>query len=178
MNILLNQTGNINKPYLTVSVLGRNLKLEVKYRNNPTVELDKEENEIKLYLPKKYKNINNVEIINMAIEKMYDEIAETEIENAMEEARMILGFAPEDYIIERMAKTFYKCNKNKIITINPDIVKYNRKIIETTIIQAFCKTEYKSNSKNYQKALVQGIEKYENYKYKLIKRKIIREEAV
>ena len=179
MNILINKGNTINKPYLTVSVLGKSLKLEIKYRNHPMVELDQSEDSVKLYLPKKYKIMEKTMIANMAIERMYDEIAETEIDNAMEEARLILGFAPEDYKIERMSKIFYKCEKNKTIVINPDIVKYNRRIIETTMIQAFCKVEYKKNSKAYKDALLLGIEKYENYKYRLIKsNNKIKEKAV
>jgi predicted metal-dependent hydrolase len=177
--MILNQKGIINKPYLTISVLGKSLKLEIKYRNHPLVELDQSDETVKLYLPKKYKTMEKTMIINMAIEKMYNEIAENEIESAMEEARLILGFAPEDYRIERMSKTFCKCEKNKVIVINPDIVKYSRKIITTTIIQAFCKAEYKINSKAYKEALELGIEKYDSYKFRVIKSsKKIKEKAI
>ena len=157
----------INKTYLTISVLGKSLNLDIKYRNNSIVELDKQEKNIILHLPKRYKTMDNVNIINIAIEKMYDEIAQTELENAMEKIRLILGFAPEDYKVERMNEDFCKV-KNKIIIINPDIVKYNRKIIETTLLQAFCKAKYKMNSKMYNQALNNGMAKYEKFKYQLI----------
>lgn len=174
MNILENHKNFVNRTYLTISVLGKNLNLGVKYRNNPIIELDKQEQNINLYLPKKYRTMDNVNIINMAIEKMYDEIAETEIENSMEKIRVILGFAPEDYKIERMKESFCKV-KNKVLVINPDIVKYNKKIIETTLLQAFCKSQYKVNSKAYKQALEAGIEKYEKMKYQLIiNRKTVR----
>ena len=174
MSSLENHKNFMNRTYLTISVLGKNLNLDVKYRNNPIIELDKQEKNINLYLPKKYKTMDNVNIINMAIEKMYDEIAETEIENSMEKVRVILGFTPEDYKIERMREPFCKV-KNKVLIINPDIVKYNRKIIETTLLQAFCKSQYKVNSKAYKQALEAGIEKYEKMKYQLIiNRKTVR----
>lgn len=168
MNILLNNKTNFNKSYLTVSILGKSFKFEVKYKSNSIVELNKEENKIILNLPKKYKNIEDNSIVNMAIEKMYDEIAETEIDNAMEKIRIILGFAPEDYSIERMKNSFCK-NKGKKIIVNPDIVKYSKKIIEMTLIQAFCKAVYKENSKEYKIALVNGLEKYEAIKYEIIR---------
>ena len=174
MSSLENHKNFMNRTYLTISVLGKNLNLDVKYRNNPIIELDKQEKNINLYLPKKYKTMDNVNIINMAIEKMYDEITETEIENSMEKVRVILGFTPEDYKIERMRESFCKV-KNKVLIINPDIVKYNRKIIETTLLQAFCKSQYKVNSKAYKQALEAGIEKYEKMKYQLIiNRKTVR----
>ena len=152
-----------NKTYLTVSVLGNSLKLNVKYTNTSSIELNKKENEIDLFLPKFYKNIDNIDVINIAIQKLYNTIAETEVEYAMEIARHILKFAPEDYSIKRLNNEFYKCTKNKII-INPDIVKFNREIINTTIIQAFCKIKYKPNSVAYKQLLNNAMNEYEIYR--------------
>ncbi len=154
-----------NKTYLTVSVLGNSLKLNVKYTNAFSIELNKKETEIDLFLPKNYKNIENIDIINTAIQKLYNTIAETEIEYAMEVARHILKFAPEDYSIKRLNDEFYKCSKNKI-TINPDIVRFNREIINTTVIQAFCKIKYKPNSIAYKNLLNSAMNDYEIYKKK------------
>lgn len=152
-----------NQTYLTVSVLGQSLKLNVKYTNTTTVELNKKDYEIDLFLPKAYKNVENIDIVNMAIQKLYDTIAETEIEYAMEVARHILKFAPEDYSIKRLNDEFYKCSKNKI-TINPDIVRFNREIINTTIIQAFCKTKHRPNSMAYKELLNSAMNSYDIYK--------------
>lgn len=152
-----------NQTYLTVSVLGNSLKLNVKYTSTSSVELNKKETEIDLFLPKSYKNLDNIDVVNMAIQKLYNTIAETEIEYAMEVARHILKFAPEDYSIKRLNDEFYKCSKNKII-INPDIVRFNREIINTTIIQAFCKIKYRPNSIAYKELLNNAMNKYEIYK--------------
>lgn len=166
---VLNYINTVNKHYLTVSLLGKVYKLEVKYRNNPIVELDKEDAKIFIYLPKKYKEMNNTEILNMAIEKMYDEIAEEEIADSMEKIRIILEFAPEDYMLTRMNDSFCKCIRNKIIKINPDIVKYNKKIIEISLIQAFCETMYKKDTEEFKDLLQYAVEKYEKLNNKLIK---------
>ena len=157
------------KTYLTVSVLGKSLNLNINYKKINVPELDLGEKDVNIYLPMRYKESGTVDIVSMAIQKMYDEIAQIEIANSMEKIRVILGFAPEDYKIVRMNNNFIKNNKNKTITINPDIVKYNRKIIETTLVQAFCKTKFKENSKDYKELLKYSIEKYENYQYKMLK---------
>ncbi|MDO5555793.1 MAG: DUF45 domain-containing protein [Clostridia bacterium] len=170
---LLNFKTASNKTYLTVSVLGNSLKLNIKYTNTLIVELNKKETEIDLFLPKKYKHIENIDVINLAIQKLYNTIAETEIEYAMEIARHILKFAPNDYKIQRLNNEFYKCSKN-IITINPDIVKYNREIINTTIIQAFCKIKYKFNSAPYKKLLNTAMNNYEIYKTKTLINKCLK----
>ncbi len=163
MSILDFKSRNNNKAYLAVSVLGKVLKININYTNNPDINLNKKETEIDLFLPKKYKGKDNTEIINLAIKKLYLEIANSQIEYSMEIARHILKFAPEDYKIEELPSGFYKC-KNKIITISPDIMQYNEEIINTTIIQAFCKTKYRLNSTSYKKALQNGLLKYEELK--------------
>ena len=103
---------------------------------------------------------------------MYNEIADIEIANSMEKVRVILGFAPDDYTIKRMKDNYIKNNKDKTIIINPDIVKYNKKVIETSLVQAFCKTRYKESSNKYKELLTKSIEKYENYEYRILNYKI------
>jgi len=173
MSILnFRKTAN-NQTYLTVSVLGQSLKLNVKYTNASSIELNKKDTEIDLFLPKSYKNLENIDVINMAIQKLYNTIANTEIEYAMEVARHVLKFAPEDYTIKRLNDEFYRCSKNKII-VNPDIVRFNREIINTTIIQAFCKTKHKPNTIAYKKLLNNAINEYEIYKKKSNKIRILK----
>ena len=157
------------KTYLTVSVLGKSLNLNINYKKIEVPELDINDNEVNLFLPMRYKKSGTVDIVSKAIKKMYDEIAKIEIENSMEKIRVMLGFAPNDYDIKRMKDSFIKNNRNKTITINPDITKYSKKIIETTLIQAFCKTRFKDGSKDYQNLLKKSIEKYENFEYRIVK---------
>lgn len=131
------------KTYLTVSVLGKSLNLNINYKKIKVPELDMNDNEVNLFLPMRYKEAGTVDIVSEAIKKMYDEIADIEIANSMEKIRVMLGFAPEDYELKRMKESFIKNNRNRTITINPDIAKYSKKIIETSLIQAFCKTRFK-----------------------------------
>lgn len=174
MSILNFKKSANNQTYLTVSVLGKSLKLNIKYTNISSIELNKKEYEIDLFLPKAYKNKENIDVINLAIQKLYSSIAETEIEYAMEVARHILKFAPEDYRIQRLNNNeFYKCIKKQII-INPDIVRFNREIINTSIIQAFCKVKHRPNSLAYKELLNNAINNYEIYKKKENKIRLLR----
>lgn len=163
----------INKSYLTISVLGVLLKLNIIYSNSSkTIELIKKETEIDLTLPNSYKHIDNVEIINSAIGKLYMQLATKELEYSLELARHIFKFAPEDYKIERLNGAFYKVSK-KMLVINPDIMQYNVDIINSTILQAFCKMKFKLNSKEYKQALSDAMIKYEKYKkQRMIEEKI------
>lgn len=138
-----------------VPVLGVDYKVKIEYKNIKITELDVEKKTIKISLPNRYKKIDNKEILDLAIEKMYEQIAKVEIERAMEKTRIMLGFAPEEYEIKKM-KNLGACKDNKI-TINPKIVMYNRKVIDYVVLHQYCHLKHK----NHTKAFFKMIEKYQ-----------------
>ena len=138
-----------------VPVLGVDYKVKIVYKNTKITELDVENKTIKISLPNKYKKMSNKEILDLAIEKMYEQIANVEIERAKEKTRIMLGFAPEEYEIAKI-KTLGTC-KDKKITINPEIVKYSRKVIDYVVLHQYCHLKYKTHSKGFMKM----IEKYQ-----------------
>ena len=84
-----------------VPVLGTDYKVKIIYKNVKFAELNVEDKIIKISLPNKYKKTNNEKILDIAIDKMYEQIARIEVERAMEKTRILLGFAPEDYEIKK-----------------------------------------------------------------------------
>ena len=152
----------INK---SVMVFGKYYNLKISYKNIKLIELNLEYNNIHIYIPNKYKRTDNKSILKIALEKMYDEIAKQEIEQIMEKTRIMLGFAPEDYEIKRMKKSLAKCTQDKRIIINPEIVKYDKKTIETIILHEYCHLKYRPNSKKFTETIKKYMPNYENYIY-------------
>ncbi len=130
-----------------VPILGIDYKVKIVYKNIKTINVDIENKTIKISLPNKYKKMSNTEILDLAIEKMYEQIAKVEIERAMEKTRIMLGFAPDEYEIKEI-NSLGKCENNKI-TINPQVVKYNRKIIDYVVLHQYCHLKYKTHSKGF-----------------------------
>lgn len=157
------------KKYLSISILGRNLKLDLKFKNIKYPETSIGSRDLKIALPKKYERLNKKEILNKVIEKIYYKIALEEVLSSMEVARTILGFAPEDYEIKEMKNEYIKVNSKKVIFVNPEIVKYSRRVIDSSIIEAFCKIRYKKDSKNYKENLRYAINAYDNLDYSSIR---------
>ena len=87
-----------------VPVLGTDYKVKIIYKNIKVAELNVEDKIIKISLPNKYKKANNERILDIAIDKMFEQIAKVEVERAMEKTRILLGFAPEDYEIRKMSE--------------------------------------------------------------------------
>ena len=158
------QTVNNSIERHPVPILGIDYKVKIIYKNIKITELDVENKTIKISLPNKYKKANNEKILDMAIDKMYEQIAKVEVERAMEKTRILLGFAPEDYEIKRINKSLANCNvENSFITINPDIVAYDEKTIEYVILHEFCHLKYKIRTKNFWKMIGTYMPNYEQY---------------
>ena len=151
-----------------VKILGEDCRVKVNYKNLKKPTLIVEGKNIKICLPNKYKKTDRDEILTMLIEKLYDMIADREIERAMEKTRKILGIAPEDYKIKRMKDTIAKySNEEKIITINPDIVKYEREIIDYIVLHEFCHLKYKTHSKKFYEIIEKNMPEYKEYEKKI-----------
>ena len=140
-----------------VKILGENYSINIRYKNIKTLTVNVEEETIKIELPNKYKKVQKEELLNLLIEKIYNVVAEREIERAMEKTRKLLGYAPEDYEIVRMKNTLGKCSEDKKITINPDIVKYKQEIIDYVVLHEFAHLKYKTHSKRFYEIIKEDV---------------------
>ena len=153
--------------FKSVRIFGVSYELNVVYKRIKNPKLDLKEKQILISLPIKYKRINNDIIIEMLLEKMYEAIANKELDTIMEKVRTTLKFAPEDYKIMRLDKRLGKCLANRII-INPDIVKYRKEIIEYVIFYEFCRIKISKGSKKFYETIKKYIPNYENYEFELV----------
>ena len=147
----------------SVKIFGKNYDIEVKYQNIKTPELNLEKNyRIEIILPNKYKKIGNEQILKISIEKMYEQIANNEIESIMEKTRKMLGIAPEEYVVEKMKDALGKCVNGKI-TINPELMQFKRETIEYVIAHEFCHLKYKTHGKRFYEIIEKYIPDYKRY---------------
>ena len=153
--------------FRSTKIFGVSYELKIGYRRVKTPNLELREKEILINLPIKYKKINDDLIIEILLQKMYDAIANKELELIMEKVITTLKFAPDDYKIMRLDKRLGKCIANKLI-INPDIVKYRKEIIEYVVLYEFCKLKLNKTGKKFYEFIKQYMPNYENYEYELI----------
>ena len=151
----------------SVKIFGKNYDIQVEYKNIKAPELNLRENyKIEIILPTKYKKVGNEQILKMSIEKMYEQIANTEIEDIMEKTRKMLGIAPEDYEIRKMEKTLGKCEDGKI-TIDPELMQYKREVIEYVVAHEFCHLKYKTHGKRFYQIIEKYMPEYKKYEREL-----------
>ena len=164
---LLNKKTNLEKEIgRTTKIFGENYDIKIIYKKIENPELNLNGKSIEINLPFKYKKNGNIDILKLALEKMYDEIARIEIENVMEETRIKLkGIAPENYIIKRIPNKLAKTLKDKTIVINPEIVRYNKDILRYVVLYEFCHLKYRTNSKKFWDMIEKYMPSYEEYEY-------------
>ena len=162
---LLNRTNKIQKALgKSVKIFGKTISVNIIYNKIKNPELDLVGNIINVYLPIKYKRTQNMEIVKIAIDKMYKEIARVEIENVMEETRIMMnGLAPENYIIKKIPNKLAKTIDMKTIVINPEIVKYDKKVLKYVVLHEFCHLKYKTHSKGFFEMMEKYMENYDDY---------------
>lgn len=149
-----------------VTLFGEEISVKIIYSKTQNPELNLVGNIINVYLPKKFKKNKDLEIVKIAIDKMYDEIARIEIEKAMEETRVLLkGLAPENYEIKRIPNKLAKMTWNKTLIINPEIVKYDKMILKNVLIYEFCHLKYKTNCKSLYDMIKKYSQNFEEYNY-------------
>ena len=164
---LLNKKTNLEKEIgRTTKIFGENYDIKIIYKKIENPELNLNGKSIEINLPFKYKRNSNIDILKLALEKMYDEIARIEIENVMEETRIKLkGIAPDNYIIKRIPNKLAKTLKDKTIVINPEIVRYNKDILRYVVLYEFCHLKYRTNSKKFWDMIEKYMPSYEEYEY-------------
>ena len=158
----------INLEKETLKVLGEDYNLKISYKLINIPELNLENKLIKIDLPVKYRNIDNTRIIKLILDKFYERLAEKEIEKIMEKIRIQTGLVPEDYKIEKMSCILGKyIEENKNVVINPEVVKFDKEIIEYVILHQVCHLKYKTHVKSFNRLLKEYIPNY-----KMIEEKI------
>lgn len=144
----------------TIKVLGKNYEVKLQCKIVKIPSLSFKNDSIQVILPMQFKKLENTELVSLLMNKMYQKIAEKEIERAMEKTRLLLELAPEDYKIKNIEGVLANC-KEGIITINPNIAMYGRDIIDYIVLHEFCHLKYKNHTKSFYQMLKTYMPNYE-----------------
>ena len=168
MNIFRTKVKEMKVVYTKVTditILGQKFELKVAYKNTTAPELNCQNKEVKIVLPLKYRNKDIRKILNVILNKMYEQIAKKEVETIMEKIRSKLKFAPEDYKIEFLKNTMAKCNTSKEIIVNPYIMRYDIVTVEYMILHEYCHLKYKTHSKGFWELIKKAMPQYQRFEY-------------
>lgn len=158
-----------NVPYNPefTNIFGKKYHIDLVYGNITAPKLDLDESNIQIILPIKFKNSDNSELLKVMLNKMYTKILDSELDAILEDARINLGYAPEDIEIVKSTNYIAKFDNGKIY-INPEIVKFDKETIEYIIYHEFCHIQYKTHSKKFYEILQNFFPNYKKIEEELV----------
>lgn len=132
-----------------VYVLGKEYVLNIAFLKKCEPQIQISSREIKVILPQNRKNKNNSNIIQELISSLYIKIAEKEVSMAMALITRIVGMKPNKYRIKQLKTAWGTCTSNKNITINSELMKYDREVIQYVVLHEICHLKYMNHSKEF-----------------------------
>lgn len=144
-----------------IYILGKPYTLKIYFMNVIQEKIQIFDGNLQIILPESKKNENNKDLINKLISNFYKKIAEKEIPMDMALVTRVVGIKPSKYRIKKLKTAWGTCTSNKNITINSELMKYDREVIQYVILHEICHLRYMNHSKDFWNM----IEKYmPNYK--------------
>ena len=105
--------------------------------------------------------------IKELIEKMYYKIALMIVDKSVNMWKNILKIAPDVVVIKKLKTAWGKCNSKRKITINPDLMKYDQRVIDYVVLHEFCHLKYMNHSKDFWNMVGKFMPDYKDLKKEL-----------
>ena len=144
-----------------IYVLGKTYTLKIYFMKVDQAQIKLSEGDLQIILQENRKSKNNEDIINDLISDFYKKIAEKEVPMAMALVTRFVGVRPNKYRVKKLKTAWGTCTSNKNITINSELMKYDREVIQYVVLHEICHLKYMNHSKDFWNM----VEKYmTNYK--------------
>lgn len=144
-----------------VYILGKPYVLKIYFIKEAEEKIQISEGNLQIILPQSRNNKNNNEIINELISSLYKKIAEKEVSMAMALVTRFVGIKPNKYRVKKLKTAWGSCTSNKNITINSELMKFDREVIQYVVLHEICHLKYMNHSNEFWNM----VEKYMvNYK--------------
>ena len=92
---------------------------------------------------------SSVDKIKDLIDKMYYKLAIAVVDKSVDMWKGVLNIAPNVVVIKKLKTAWGKCNSKRKITINPDLMKYDQRVIDYVVLHEFCHLRYMNHSKDF-----------------------------
>ena len=110
---------------------------------------------------------SSVDKIKDLIDKMYYKLAIVVVNKSVDMWRGVINIAPNVVVIKKLKTAWGKCNSKRKITINPDLMKYDQRVIDYVVLHEFCHLRYMNHSKDFWNMVGEFMPDYKEAKLKL-----------
>lgn len=144
-------------------VLGNDYILNIEYGNFEKASVNMDNGYINIFVSENYET----EKIKELIEKMYYKVALMIVDKSVKMWKSILKIAPDVVVIKKLKTAWGKCNSKRKITINPDLMKYDQRVIDYVVLHEFCHLRYMNHSKDFWNMVGKFMPDYKDLKKEL-----------
>lgn len=144
-------------------VLGNDYILNIEYDNFEKASVNLDNGYINICVSENCETENIKELI----EKMYYKIALMIVDKSVNMWKNILKIAPDVVVIKKLKTAWGKCNSKRKITINPDLMKYDQRVIDYVVLHEFCHLRYMNHSKDFWNMVGKFMPDYKDLKKEL-----------
>lgn len=126
-------------------VLGNDYILNIEYGDFEKASVNLDNGYINICVSENCETVKIKELI----EKMYYKIALMIVDKSVKMWKSTLKIAPDVVVIKKLKTVWGKCNSKRKITINPDLMKYDQRVIDYVVLHEFCHLRYMNHSKDF-----------------------------
>lgn len=144
-------------------VLGNDYILNIEYGNFEKASVNMDNGYINICISENCETVKIKELI----EKMYYKVALMIVDKSVNMWKNILKIAPDVVVIKKLKTAWGKCNSKRKITINPDLMKYDQRVIDYVVLHEFCHLRYMNHSKDFWNMVGEFMPDYKEAKLKL-----------
>lgn len=141
-------------------VLGRFYNLDIQYHKKSTAIVKVKEDKIIIIIPECVQDIDKKQILERAYNKYLFDIAKEEIPEIFNNVAGIVGLYPKELKIRNFKRAWGNCSNKKIISINKNICKFNKSVIEYVCLHEICHLKYMNHSKEFWNMVKQYMPNY------------------
>ena len=144
-------------------VLGNDYTLNIEYGDFEKASVNLNNGYINICVSENCETVKIKELI----EKMYYKIALMIVDKSVNMWKNILKIAPDVVVIKKLKTAWGKCNSKGKITINPDLMKYDQRVIDYVVLHEFCHLRYMNHSKDFWNMVGKFMPDYKDLKKEL-----------
>lgn len=126
-------------------VLGNDYILNIEYGDFEKASVNLDNGYINICVSENCETVKIKELI----EKMYYKIALMIVDKSVKMWKSTLKIAPDVVVIKKLKTAWGKCNSKRKITINPDLMKYDQRVVDYVVLHEFCHLRYMNHSKDF-----------------------------
>ena len=144
-------------------VLGNDYILNIEYGDFEKASVNLDNGYINICVSENCETVKIKELI----EKMYYKIALMIVDKSVKMWKSTLKIAPDVVVIKKLKTAWGKCNSKRKITINPDLMKYDQRVIDYVVLHEFCHLRYMNHSKDFWNMVGKFMPDYKDLKKEL-----------